>query len=219
MLEHSTYFIQPLDVKVFQPFKHYHTEAINQAVRLKDTQFSKLKFFAVFQTMQTQIFKSTTICHVFRETGIISLNPEIVLAKIQHRQTQLQTVFCTLFLSPLPLNQHTPQNPDSVIKYDQKLQQILAKIGPRDIINLKQLQQFKETITTAHKLKLVDQDLKAIQNATNTCKKRASLDRTIAAKSEIIKASQCRKLYSQWKQKEEEQAKKKKKGKKKAEKD
>ena len=208
---HSTHLTQPLDVGVFQPFKHYHTEAIDQAVRLGDTQFSKLEFLAAFQTMRTQTFKSSTIRHAFRETGIVPLNPEMVLAKIRHKQAQSQTAFHTPSPPPLPLNQRTPQGPDSVVKYGQKLQRALAKMGPKDIINPEQLQQFiKGSITMAHKLELADRDLKVIQDATNARKKRASLGGTVAAKGGVIKASQCRELHSQRKQKEEEQARKKK---------
>ena len=160
---YSTHFIQLLDVGVFQPFKHYHTEAIDQAVRLRDTQFSKLKFLAAFQTMRAQTFKSSTIRHAFKETGIVPLNLEMVLAKIQHKQALLQMAPRTLYPPPLPLNQRTPQGPDSVVKYGQKLQQALVKLGPKDKINPEQLQRFiKGSIATAHKLKLVDQDLKAI---------------------------------------------------------
>lgn len=38
----STYLTQPLDVGCFQPFKHYHTQAIDHTVRLGDVEFGKL---------------------------------------------------------------------------------------------------------------------------------------------------------------------------------
>lgn len=87
----------------------------------------------------------------------------MVLAKIQHKQAQLQMASCTLFLLPLSLNQHTSQGLDSIVKYGQKLQQTLAKLKLKNIINPEQLQQFnKKSIAIAHKLVLVDQDLKTI---------------------------------------------------------
>ncbi len=45
---HSTHLIQPLVVAVFQPFKHYHTDAIDKAVRLGDDKFDKLEFLSAF---------------------------------------------------------------------------------------------------------------------------------------------------------------------------
>ena len=32
----------------FQPYKHYHTKAIDQVVRLGDVEFGKLQFLAEF---------------------------------------------------------------------------------------------------------------------------------------------------------------------------
>ena len=49
---HSTYLTQPLDVGVFQPFKQYHTDAIDKAVRLGDEKFGKLEFLAAFQSFR-----------------------------------------------------------------------------------------------------------------------------------------------------------------------
>ena len=62
--------------------------------------------------MQTQTFKSSTICHAFRETGIVPLNPEIVLAKIRHKQAQLQITSHIPSPPLLPLNQRTLQGLD-----------------------------------------------------------------------------------------------------------
>ena len=45
---HSTHLIQPLNVGVFQPFKHYYTDVINKIVWLGDEKFGKLEFLAAF---------------------------------------------------------------------------------------------------------------------------------------------------------------------------
>jgi DDE superfamily endonuclease len=47
---HATHLLQPLDVVCFQPLKHYHSEAVDTAVHLGDTEFSKTEFLAVFQS-------------------------------------------------------------------------------------------------------------------------------------------------------------------------
>ena len=133
---HSTHLTQPLDVGVFQPFKHYHTEAIDNAVRLGDTHFSKLEFLAAFQTMRDQTFKSSTIRHAFKITGIVPFNPEAVLEKIRDKQARLQAAAAprTPSPEPLPLNQRTPQGPNSVVKYGEKLQRAMIRGGPNATI-------------------------------------------------------------------------------------
>ena len=80
---HSTHLTQPLDVGVFQPFKHYHTEAIDRAVRLGDCQFGKLEFLAAFQGFRNETFKPSTIRHAFKSTGIVPFDPNVVLDKIR----------------------------------------------------------------------------------------------------------------------------------------
>jgi DDE superfamily endonuclease len=47
-IPHTTHLAQPLDVKIFQPLKHYHSEAIDGAVRTGDSDFSKTEFLASF---------------------------------------------------------------------------------------------------------------------------------------------------------------------------
>ncbi len=41
---HTTHLLQPLDVCVFQPLKHWHSEAINRAVQMSDETSSKVEF-------------------------------------------------------------------------------------------------------------------------------------------------------------------------------
>ena len=80
---HTTHLLQPLDVVCFQPLKHYHSEAIDDAVRDGDYEFSKLEFLARITTIRSQAFKKNTIRESFRKTGLIPFNPEIVMQKLQ----------------------------------------------------------------------------------------------------------------------------------------
>ncbi|MCJ1464677.1 hypothetical protein MMC07_003290 [Pseudocyphellaria aurata] len=138
-------------------------------------------------------------------------NPEVVLEGIRKKQARLQAGPRTPSPEPLPLKQRTPQGPNSVVKYGEKLQRAITRGGPKAIIAPEQLQRFiKGSIANALKLELVDRDLKAIQEATAARQKRASLGGTVASKAGVIKASQCRELCSKRKKKEEEQARKKK---------
>ncbi len=43
---HSTHLTQPLDVSCFQPFKHYHAEAIDNAMRSGEGDFGRLELLA-----------------------------------------------------------------------------------------------------------------------------------------------------------------------------
>ncbi len=41
---HTTHFLQPLNITVFQPYKYWHAEAVDEATRTRCTNFNKIKF-------------------------------------------------------------------------------------------------------------------------------------------------------------------------------
>ena len=67
----------------FQPFKHYHTQAIDRVVRLGDVEFGKLQFLVELQTIRGKTFTEATICSAWKKTGLIPFNPEMVLSEIR----------------------------------------------------------------------------------------------------------------------------------------
>lgn len=81
---HTTHLLQPLDVCVFQPAKHYHSEAVNEAVCTGAEAFSKVDFLAAFNTFRRRAFKSTTILLAWNKTGLIPYNPEVVLEVVRN---------------------------------------------------------------------------------------------------------------------------------------
>ena len=80
---HSTHLTKSLDMGCFQPYKHYYTEVIDNAIRVGAGDYGKLEFLGSLQIIWSQTFKKSTIRSAFKNTGLISYNPEIVLWKIQ----------------------------------------------------------------------------------------------------------------------------------------
>lgn len=58
---HSSHFMQPLDVVVFQPYKHYHRQAVIQATREGCEQFTIAEFMASIHSIRQQTFTSKNI--------------------------------------------------------------------------------------------------------------------------------------------------------------
>ena len=80
---HSSHLLQPLDVVVFQPYKHYHAEAVERATHTGCGNFDKSEFLDTIDTIRQQTFKPSTIRSGFRATGLIPYNPDLVISKLR----------------------------------------------------------------------------------------------------------------------------------------
>jgi len=78
----SSHLLQPLDVVVFQPFKHYHAEAVEAATWIGCSNFDKMEFLDKIDSIRQQIFKPSTIQSAFRAPGLIPFDSSIVISKL-----------------------------------------------------------------------------------------------------------------------------------------
>jgi hypothetical protein len=85
------HLLQPLDVVVFQPLKHYHAEALDLIVRDGCTNITKVEFLSVIQEVRRKTFKEETILSAFRKSNLVPYNPLVVLRRIQDRQERALT--------------------------------------------------------------------------------------------------------------------------------
>ena len=58
---HASHFLQPLDVGCFQPYKHWHAQAVDHATRTGCIAFNKVEFLATIESLRAYTFKSRTI--------------------------------------------------------------------------------------------------------------------------------------------------------------
>jgi hypothetical protein len=80
---HTSHLLQPLDVVVFQPYKHYHAEAVEAATPTGCTNFDKAEFLDAIHEIRCQTLKPSTILSAFRCTGLVPYNPDVVIAKLR----------------------------------------------------------------------------------------------------------------------------------------
>jgi len=83
-----THLLQPLDLVVFQPLKHYHRKAIEVMVRDGVANITKLEFFGCIEEVRRQAFKVTTIKSAFAKAGIHPFNPQPILDEVNQRVAQ-----------------------------------------------------------------------------------------------------------------------------------
>ena len=67
---HLTHILQPLDVGIFQPYKHWHREAVLTAIRDMDLEYTLRSFMRDLSHIREQTFKESTIIHAFQKAGV-----------------------------------------------------------------------------------------------------------------------------------------------------
>src|SRR5271156_175661 len=88
MPAHSSHLCQPLDVSIFSPLKKSYYKHIEYRSRLGFSHIDKLDFLEAFLKARTEAYKSTSIQNGFAAAGLIPIDPERVLAKLN---VQLKT--------------------------------------------------------------------------------------------------------------------------------
>ena len=84
---HSTHLLQSLDIDVFQSFKHYHQEILENSIQFSNVDYKRTDFLASFQKMQDLTFKKVTICSAFQKSDLFPFNPLAVLERVQEFAT------------------------------------------------------------------------------------------------------------------------------------
>jgi hypothetical protein len=79
---HTSHFLQPLDVGCFQPYKHWHAEAVDAATRTGCTNYNKSEFLAAIESIRAFTFKKETIRKGWKDTGLWPLNWSKISSKI-----------------------------------------------------------------------------------------------------------------------------------------
>lgn len=83
---HSTYLLQPLDIVLFQPYKHFHAKAVDDATRTGCDNFNKVEFLAAISDIRKKTFKSNSIKSAFREYRLVPFNPQKVVNKLEENR-------------------------------------------------------------------------------------------------------------------------------------
>jgi hypothetical protein len=86
LIPHTTHPVQPLDVVLFQPYNHYHGEAVDEATRLGCSNFNKVEFLASLSAIRQKTFVKKSILSSFRKKGLILFDPPIVLNKMREKK-------------------------------------------------------------------------------------------------------------------------------------
>ncbi len=86
LLAYSTHMTQPLDVVVFQPYKHQYCRAVEDTICLlgrgKDN-FTKYSFLKALKQIREKAFIKKTIWSAFCRVGVFSTSEEVLLKALK----------------------------------------------------------------------------------------------------------------------------------------
>jgi hypothetical protein len=80
---HLTYVLQPLDVGVFQPYKHWHKKAVQHTMRNLNLDYNIASFMQDLTEIRAETFKKGTIHNAFQKAGIWPISCKVAIAKMK----------------------------------------------------------------------------------------------------------------------------------------
>jgi hypothetical protein len=106
MPPYLSHLLQPLDVGCFSPLKRAYSREIEALILRHINHITKLEFLPAFKVAFERSFTSANICSAFRGAGLVPLQPDVVLSKLD---VQLRTP-TPAALPEAPWEASTPSN-------------------------------------------------------------------------------------------------------------
>ncbi|KAB2098612.1 hypothetical protein AG0111_0g13157 [Alternaria gaisen] len=82
MPPHSSHLLQPLDVGCFSPLKRAYSREVESLIRHHINHITKLEFLPAFKVAFDRSFTPANICSAFRGAGLVPLQPDAVLSRL-----------------------------------------------------------------------------------------------------------------------------------------
>lgn len=89
---HLTHVLQPLDVGVFRPWKHYHNQAIHQSMHNLELEYNITLFFRDLSTIREKTMKTYTIKNTFQDSGMWPISYKTALKKMRQYSSKKKAI-------------------------------------------------------------------------------------------------------------------------------
>ncbi|KFY32612.1 hypothetical protein V493_00034 [Pseudogymnoascus sp. VKM F-4281 (FW-2241)] len=167
----------PLNVGIFQPYKHWHREAVLAAIRHMDITYDLQSFMRDLTYMRQQTFKESTIISAFQKAGIWPVSCATALAKLR-TYSQPTVVVEPTSLPTLPIRVSTPK-PTTFRGVEEGLHHWKQRV-PVDFSSPSK-QSYRNWLTDTEEVmwasQLQELDLRTVRRQVEESKKRASRSR------------------------------------------
>jgi hypothetical protein len=105
MPAHASHILQPLDVGCFSPLKRAYKKEVGALANSSINRIDKLSFLAAFTAVYQHVFSSENIKAGFRATGLVPLDPGVVVSKLEIKpRTPSPPLPTTLWQAKTPSN-------------------------------------------------------------------------------------------------------------------
>jgi hypothetical protein len=105
MPAHASHILQPLDVGCFSPLKRAYKKEVGALANSSINRIDKLAFLSAFKAVYQGVFSSNNIKAGFRATGLVPIDPGVVLSKLEIKpRTPSPPLPTTLWLPKTPSN-------------------------------------------------------------------------------------------------------------------
>jgi hypothetical protein len=84
---HTSHILQPLDVSCVSPLKRLYCQEVQELVRRGIHHINKVDFLEIYPIVRSIIFTETNIKSGFRATGLIPVDPNLVLSSLTVTKT------------------------------------------------------------------------------------------------------------------------------------
>jgi hypothetical protein len=180
---HLTHVLQPLDVGIFQPYKHWHQEAVHTAIRNLDLSYTISSFIRDLPLIRANTFKELTITHAFTNSGIWPIDVMQALKQLQK------------YAKPITLLNSTSQQQPTTLKDSEiQLQQWNAKIPL--LLSSPSRQRYENFISGTEQVlataQLQELDLKIIQRQVEEQRKQKAISKRTLQKGGHLTVEEAR---------------------------
>ena len=114
--------LQPLDIAVFSPLKHYFRRAVEKQLRIGVQRFPKAEFLETYSKIRPQALTQKNIKSGFRKAGLVPFDPKKALER-------LPTLEATPIPAATPPPVATSEQHFSTPKNQHEVQKLLEETG------------------------------------------------------------------------------------------
>jgi hypothetical protein len=195
MPAHASHILQPLDVGCFAPLKRAYKQEVGALANCGVNHIDKRAFLDAFKPVFKRSFSKNNIQSSFRATGLVPLDPEVVISRLEVKPHTPTT-------PPPGSTAWQPKTPSNALELEAQTTLILKRIrahkssSPESIIEMV-LQVKKGSAIKVHTNTLLEARIAALEQANNAATERKKRKKKRLQKGGTLSQAEAEDLITQ----------------------